>query len=772
MLKHYLTIAFRNLLKYKVQTIISIVGLTIGFTCFSLSMLWMEYESSYDNFHSKADRIYMLRGTFDNGTFSEVAESFNSDIGFLDELKSKYPQIEEATVINRGAEGYISRGQYFSGITVSKSFFKIFDITEPGFQYDGTDSKSLIVTDKVASENFPNQEIVGEEIKMSDARGKEEKIFTVKNIVKSWPLNTNIEFEVIAPIDENERRSFSRIFILLHENVDLAAFNEALGKYDNKERFGAISYDLEVVPIKTLRQEKLNKGTSISYNSIYKFAFAGILIIFCAISNYLILLISRIRMRGRELALRKVNGATDNSFLLLFGSDVLIVLLLSLGLTLLSIHLILPSFKELSMIQMEDTSIYLNAVLYCGLVIICIMAVTLIQIHYFKKRTLREGLIKETKKDRANYFYKICVFFQLLISFGLILCTSVFIKQVNHMGNADIGFKWKNVAWINIYQHDLDLSPLVSKIEAVPHVKNVLFTGLPLWRGWSVTTFSSWEGKADDEPVAFNLMTVSHDFFDFYGITFVEGEAPDFATEEKEGDNICYINETAAKFFGWHKSVGKLIDERQVRGVFKDYLLDPRKPAEPVIFIMHNKADDRKDNLLYEYDNEIYKAETEKAVSEILREVFPGVGNHISYMEDHNKRFFTSEEALLKILKIATAVCILVSIFGIYSMVSLICTKRRKEIAIRKVNGANIQSILYSLLSEQLIVAFLAALIAFPVGYKIMKVWIEVYQKQTEISWWIFPLIFIGVLIVVIITVSTQVWRAANTNPAEVLKSE
>ncbi|MDR2956193.1 MAG: ABC transporter permease [Prevotella sp.] len=771
MLKHYFKIAFRNLWKYKVQTVISIVGLAIGFTCFSLSALWREYESSYDHFHPKADRIYLLRGSFDNGTFSESKDNFEKVVELRNDLKAKFPQIEDIAYIKGGS--IIAKSEYLRTISVNQSFFNVFDLRDPGFQYNQADLNSIILTDKIAGKIFPDEDPLTKKMEGKDINVMNgDMIFEVRDVIKSWPLNTNIEFNAIRPLNENEETYYTQIFLLLYQNTDWKAFNEIIGKYENRGLFGAIEYKLEIIPIKSLRQEVLNKKEFISYNSIGKFAFTGLLVIICAIFNYLILLVSRIRIRSREMALRKVNGATDNSFLLLFGIEVLLVLVISLLLALFTIHLILPSFKDLSKIVLDDTSIYINALIYCCVVIVYIMLVTIIQIYYFKKKTLREGIVKSTKRDGFNYFYKICVFLQLFISIGLIYCTTIFIKQVNHLSNADIGFKWKNIVQIFLPDDKMIFDPVIDKIENVPHIKNVLFTQLAFWSGWSVTTISSWDGKADDEPVVFNLMMVTYDFFDFYGLTFVEGQAPDRETEEKQGKDICYINEAAAKFFGWHESVGKMVDSQQVRGVLKDYLLDPRKQAEPIIFRpFKGSSFENKRAFLYEYEG-MHKEETEKAITEIMEKTYPGAIPYFDYKAARYQKFFTSEEALLKILRIATIVCIVISIFGIYSMVSLICTKRRKEIAIRKVNGATVFSIVWQMLREQWVLVLIAAAIAFPIGYKIMLVWIENYIQQTPINWWIYAFILIGILLVVTATVFTQVWRAANQNPAEVLKSE
>ena len=139
--------------------------------------------------------------------------------------------------------------------------------------------------------------------------------------------------------------------------------------------------------------------------------------------------------------------------------------------------------------------------------------------------------------------------------------------------------------------------------------------------------------------------------------------------------------------------------------------------------------------------------------------------------EEYNK-FLTSENALLRMLTILSLVCILISVFGIYSQIILTCEQRRKEIAIRKVNGANVRNILSMFGKEYAWLLVIASVIAFSIGYAIMKHWLESYTLQTPISWWIFASIFIGIAIVIALSIGYRVWKAANENPADVVKSE
>ena len=140
--------------------------------------------------------------------------------------------------------------------------------------------------------------------------------------------------------------------------------------------------------------------------------------------------------------------------------------------------------------------------------------------------------------------------------------------------------------------------------------------------------------------------------------------------------------------------------------------------------------------------------------------------------EEEFNKFLKAEDSLSQLLGFASMVCILISIFGIYSLVTLTCEQRRKEIAIRKVNGATIKDIFSMFFKEYLLLLGIASLIAFPTSYAIMKQWLETYNRQTEIGWIPFIGIFLVIAMVVILSISWRVWKAANENPADVVKSE
>jgi len=759
MLKHYFTVALRNLLKYKPQTIISIIGLAVGFVCFSLSTVWIQYERSFDNFHPKSHRIYQLFGK----TEKEIDSTISPEV--IKEIRTKYPEIENVALLQRGmqpvATNTPTKNLYIR--SVSKSFFEVFDVSVRDLKEETT-PPSIAISDKAAKILFTDQNPTGKDIVSVN-----NDTYRITDVVKSWPLNTRLEFDMIQVSNDEYN---SEVYILVKEGVDIKSLTDKLSSYQYDDNtYGKTSF--EIIPITEVRQYESNNSTVVlKYDNIKTFVFLGLLIIICAFLNYMMLFINRIRIRKSELALRKVNGASNSSFIMLFGSEFILLLGATLLISVILIQLILPEFKTMSEITLGNTEIYVYGLIYSLILAILVFFISIIPMQYYKTKTLRQIINKQSDTRGKNRFYSASILLQLIIGIGFLFCTVVFIKQVQFIQRKAIGYNYSNVTRADYNTWNNDAAPLVNKVKSLPNVTDVLLTAYDLTFMRLVSKISYWEGQEEDtsQSVTASEIHVPSNYFDFYKMILLAGKKPNAEGENPE--DVYYINRTAAKSFGWtpENAIGKKVQDRTVAGVFEDCIMNPKEEVKPLIARLIS-APQRGSYIYFRYA-EGKRKETEESVTQIIQNTYPSEEVSFTNMDEFRTYFFESEEIFLKIMKIATIVCIIISLFGVYSMIQLICTRRRKEIAIRKVNGANIQSILYSLLKEQLILVFIAALIAFPVGYKIMKVWIEGYLKQSEISWWLFALIFIVILILVALTVFTQVWRAANQNPAEVLKSE
>lgn len=773
MFTHYLKIAFRNLKKYKTQSAISIAGLSVGFVCFTLSMVWIRYEMTYDSFHRDADRIFRVR-TKD----TERANGLSSVTSYAlaEYLKSNFPEIQSACSVNGGdweteitAEG--KKVKLYT-MMADSAFLEMFSIPmlsgDPSvFEPQNDQScKRVAITAEAARKLFGNENPAGKEFKQYENR------YSAEAVLGSWNRHSNLCFDIIEPINPYKDLNIAtcKTYIKLHKGINTKEFVRKMNEYVIEHEHITFK-GLVCTPITSEHYDKPDKENLVKFGHIFLFAVCSALVILCSLFNFLTLFVSRIQMRSKELALRKVNGASNRSLLGLLGTELIVTLCCTLPPGIILIESILPQFLKLSGMQNRIGGLYSEIFLYAG-IIICISYLTaLFPIRYFNNKTLHNSIQGGYTGHNRNLFRKGNILLQLIVSMGFIFCTVVLIKQIRHFNKMDIGMERKNIATL-FFSHTADYSVVSQEIRQSPLVSEVLEikTGLFPQMGQTMQRITQWdEMQPGTDPVKLEVVGGSREFVRFYNLRFVQGEIPG----ENDNINKCVvINEAAWKQFGWQNPIGKKYSgDQTVVGVFRDYYnQSPTLPSHPVAVEL-DPSNTHKWVILFKY-KEGEKESSRKLIQKIFDEKFPGIFFEVYDMETEYAKFMQSENYLLLLLGFASLVCVLVSLFGIYSLSNLTAEEKRKEIAVRKVNGASIREILLQFFREYLILLIVASVIAFPTGYVIMKPWIENYVKQTDINIWLYPAIFLLAGIVIICSVFSCIWKTAKMNPAEVIKSE
>lgn len=768
MFKHYIVVAIRNLLKYKAQSLISVIGLAIGFTCFALATLWMRYEQTYDTFHDGADRIYLVR--HEEKTSNNGLSSVNP-YPLAGYLKATFPEVEEAGNVQAWETSIKYKGVEHKSfkMDVDSAAMRIFDIQilSGSNNFLQANSTEVAVTPQFAKKLFGNDTPIGKEIEIYGRKR------TVCAIVQPWSQHSNMPYEMVGSCySEKYKDEWSvgswQTFIKLQEGIDMESFLQKL--YDHTyTKEGAIVVDNNVAtPITAMRYDRPNREQTVKFEHIRLFALAGGLVILCSLFNYLTLFITRIRMRGREIALRKVSGSSNRELLSMFSIEYIVTLALAIFLGLILLELAIPAFKELSEIKSDKTSIYLEAFIYSGSVAILSFLLSIYPIYYSRKKSLNTALKGSSDGKGKNSFQRISIVLQLIISIGFIFCSTILMKQIHHLNHTDLGIERKGRATIQVYP---GIEGLKDELGKIPYITTVLPDNLPGFLPRSSKAYQSlreWEGKTDSIPnVTFEIIDCSETFFQFYGLEMVKGTFP---TNHKE----MMINETAVLQMRLNDPIGKTIQERVITGIVKDfYITPPTIPCRPMMFRLQNKKFEvSTSDILIQYQEENWLS-CKKRIEELIKRMNPNVIHYnIITMEEEYQKFLKSENALLMMLDFVTVVCVLISLFGVFSLVTLDCEKRRKEIAIRKVNGAETGHIIKVFLLKYMLFLLIASTIAFPIGYLIMKPWIEGYVHQTRIDFWIYPAIWSSLALLIITCTGWRIWNAANQNPAEVIKSE
>ena len=787
MIKHCLKIAIRNLVKYKVQSAVSILGLAVGFVCFSLSLYWIHYEMTYDHFRQDADRIYMVRT---NDEYTEGKISTRVPYSLAAYLAQHFPDIAVAAPFHLISERISVNDKYQDAVfsSADSAWMNLMDIRiikgNRNFMLP-KDNAEIAITEEAAKKWFRTEDPIGKEVKMLRRTKK------ICAIVQAENRHTNFPFDFIGNPELGKTWWYITwsILIKVKPDTDIEELESKINanlpaelKQVTLTRKTGIERII-LTPLSKLHYAKDfrdDKEAGITFQYIIYFSIAGILIITCALINYLTLFINRMRVRQREMALRMIHGANIRSLVSLLTVEFLLLLACAVTTGFLLIEICFPSFIELTGIDTAKSSLYGEAFLFIGLISLIILTAIIGLLYILYHRSIHLTMRTCTARCAATQLCRGSIVLQLFVCLSFIGCTVLINQQLDYLRHRDLGLKIKNRGSFSV-MGDMDYTPLIRKIKELPMITEVMQPDYyPIVSQLTaIGQFDNWEGLdiPIDTPVPVKLFLGKEDFFRFYDITLLAGEwLDDLSTYED-----IIINESLARRMGWspQEAIGKHIIQSYITytivGVVKDcHYGAPTLPIPHTGFLVGEQMGlmQRSAGILFKYKegtwNECRKAlehlyQTECSPENILR---------LNSEEEVYNNYLRSEEMLTRLLSFASLVCILTAMFGIYSLVTLTCEQRRKEIAIRKVNGATVWSILFLFFREYLIMLCIAALFAFPITYVIIKQWILNYVRQVSISPLPFILILIGLALTVIAGISWRVWKAANENPAEVIKNE
>jgi hypothetical protein len=763
--------------KYKGQTLVSVAGLAVGFVCFAMATLWIRYEMSYDSFHRNADRIYCVY-TFDINVFETGMSQIRIPISGAEYFKSTFPEIENAVVVELlkaefGYEGTRHRTNIF---WIDSSFFSMFDvrIVEGNRDFLIPESKKTAITREKAVQLFGNESPVGKQIEMYNDSCE------ICAVVTGFPKHSNYQFDFLRGMSTCVRTDTDgniyangfficggTVFLKVVPGIDMEAFERKF----NEHKFPETDFtykDMTLIPLTEMHYKDPKVERNVQFQHIFIFVLAGSLLILCTLFNYLTLFISRFRIRQRELALRVVYGASGRSLFTMLAVEFLLSLIAALLLGLVLINTVSAPFLTVSGIQLKLPAIYLESTIYVAGVIVVSLMIFVVTLVFFRRRTLNANIRYSNK-----IFRKTSIVAQLVISIVFAFCTFIILKQMYHLHGSDLGFAIKNRGVIHTGISPDLLKVLGDKVKQIPEIQETLVEEKPLLPIMSRLSMeiSDWDGKQGDKHLDIEIFQLSEYSVKFHELQLVEG---DFV-RDYDDKKYLLINESAAKALGWDKAVGKILpltsDGCVVKGVVRNiYNFSPTIAAKPFCYARPGTTDWTQSApfILFKYNEGSWKTCIDK-ISKIVETEFPDAYVRYYDTEEEYDKYLKSENTLLAILTVVSLVCVIVCIFGFVSMVSLTCEERRKEIAIRKINGATIKDILDIFFKEYLTLLAVGALIAFPVGYIIMKRWLEQYVIQTEMSAWVYLSILLSLIMVIVISVGGRVYKTSRENPVNAL---
>lgn len=782
-------IALRNLVRKRFFSSLLILGLTIGLTITSLLLVYVLHEISFDRSFKDSEKIYRVVTTAETIQGQELILP-TTLYRVSDSLQMYFPEIESIGRLYLNPGFLYEKRQYNFGhirfCYVESSFFSVFSM--PGitgmernrFQKPYT----AVITKSFADQIFPDEEAIGQQI------GIHNDSFTIVAVTNDIPPNSHMEFNLFLSLATLEKTGelairksldfMTYIRMKVSSNTEiLSAIEKRIDHWVNEHYHGsgAVVYT-KLQPIHDIHMH----SSDIGYNfkapgrteNILIFSTIALLILVIAISNYIILVLADSANRLREVGIRKVLGADRKALVFQFLSESFIICIVSLLLSFLFVHLLLPSLGRL--VDRPFTfPFWSNPIVPAGLTLLTLI-ISLIAGYYPVLSLSRYSHIEDLQihgiKIRSRGLKTASVFIQLTISAFMITILLVMYNQVVFLKKTDLGFKPENL--VVFYKVNKQFSKPLRQIreKLLNHEEIINVSASDAIPGNIVIIQNAWssEGSAD-KAFIIKENPVQEDFLETFGIEFVAGR--DFSPELDGDTGKFIINESAVAKLGLKNPVGKPINVwyhcDTVIGVVKDFHFESLyEPIMPIVFTRYIRH--------YQYITVRVKKRLSQDILDFIQENLEeyyedAAFNH--YVVDKQIRSkYSIDEQNTKLMLLGTLLAILTSAFGLFGLITFSVVKRTKEMGIRKVLGADSRNIVMLMIGDFGKFVIPAIALAIPFALLFIKNWMQNFAYRVNIPVWIY-LVSIGVaLCVALLAILVRVIRFAYSNPADSLRYE
>ena len=810
MFKYYIKISLRNIYKNKLFSLINILGLAAGIACTILILLFVQDELSYDQFHSKKDRIVRVTREWLNqdGESSLHLARVAPPIGTL--IQNDYPQMIESMV--RIAQDYRTKLKYNNDVFIEEKFywaekdlFNIFDfkLIKGNKETALSQPNSVIVTETIAKRLFGDEDPLGKIINYEGQRD-----LAVTGVVEDAPKNSHFKFDYLASfitlyeINGAEffqtnwgRNNYSTYFLLKNENLkselqaQMPAFidqhlTQVIRNFTGQEpafqpsKFNILHVQsLTDIHLHSHLNSELEQNGDIT--NVYLFSAIAVFILLIACINFMNLATAKSSKRAKEIGMRKVLGAEKKQLIYQFIGESLFISFLSLIISIGIVEAALPSLNNF--IGKELAVNYFDNPLAVSGIILITLLVGLISGSYpafllssFKPVSVLKG--NNQKGSGRSLFRTVLVVSQFTISIILIISMTVVYNQMEFFRNKKLGFNKDQLVVMPAGNRMLEnLDGFKSILMQNPNIKSVATSDLipsdKLLNNWGAKRY---EGNSS-VPLDFRLavVQVDYDFIPTYQFEITAGR--NFSREYASDDSNAYIlNEAAAKRLGWtpQDAIGKPLEYGQVPGsvigVLKDFNFESlHNEVVPIVFVFDRFG---VGNFTVRIAGDIPGAID--FLKGIWEQYNPDYPFDYSFLNDDFAALYASEEQLGEIFSVFAFLAVFIACLGLFGLASFSAEQKTKEIGIRKVLGATVTNIVSRFTFEFVKLILIANIIAWPLAYYAMNKWLDTFAYKTDLALSTFMLAGFIALLIAVATISFQAVKASLTNPAKTLKYE
>ncbi|MEO9964532.1 MAG: ABC transporter permease [Reichenbachiella sp.] len=811
MLKNYINVAVRNLLKHKFYSILNILGLSIGLTCFMMISLFVLDELSFDRFHSGSENIYRI----DFQAKLNGSDHISCRVGApaAQAILNDYPIVEDAIRMSATGNWFIKEKGFEKTfkeenvMMADSNFFSFF--TVPMIHGNPKTAlvrpNTLVMDQSTAEKMFGAANPIGKTLVLDNTADYE-----ITGVYEDLPKNSHFRQNIILSVASFPRRANSSNWVNTSFNTYLkfqkgisseqlvANFPALIEKYigpliqkffgqslaefsDAGNHVGFSLFPLEDIHLYSDQDGELGANSDVSY--VYIFSAVALFILLLACINFMNLATARSASRAKEVGVRKVMGALKNQLVYQFIAEALVISFISIVLAYLLTMLFMGSFNELASKELAVLQLFEASYIFYMLMIMLVVGLfagsyPAFYLSRFQPAEVLKGKVRMGMK--SGVLRSLLVVFQFSISIILMIGTAVVFDQLSFIQNKKLGFNKDQIlmvedAWIL----DNKVETFKNEVKRNINVEGATVTGFtPVGGNTGGDLFFKTPTGEADMSMVLDIATVDHDFAETLDIKMAEGRF--FSREFLSDSTGVVLNAAAAKIFGYEHPVGDklytyggsqeepIVVDLRIIGVVEDFHYKSlRDNITPLVFMLGNSTG----TAMFKVNTQNIQS-TVASIENTWSEIAPGQPFSYSFMDQKFDSMYEAEQKIGQIFSVFAGLGILIACLGLFGLASFTAEQKTKEIGIRKAMGASISGIVLMLSKNFLKLVGISFILAVPAAYYAMGYWLEDFAYRTDIKPLTFVVVGVVALAIAWLTMGFQSWKAARMNPTQSLREE
>ncbi|MDN3492579.1 ABC transporter permease [Winogradskyella bathintestinalis] len=799
MLKNYFKIAFRNLLKNKVYSLINISGLAIGMAATILIGLWVADELGYNSyFENKATIAQIYQHQTSNGKV-ETGPAIPRPLEF--EIRKDYSDNFEYVMMSSWTQPrYLKFGEtniYRTGNAMQEAApdmlnLKIIEGVKDGLQ----EKNSIMLSQTTAKALFGSETAVGKIITINSEDDlavtavyediPENNTFNDTDYIIPWTYYVTTQPWIEASKDQWNNNSF-QMFVQINENTNMEAVTSKIKHVKQKIYPESIENNPEyfLFPMDEwyLRGDFENGvQTGGRIENVWLFAIIGIFVLLLACINFVNLSTARSEKRATEVGIRKSIGSQRGQLIFQFLTESFLIVLLSFLFALGIVLLFLNGFNNLAskaiIFPWGNIQFWFLSLLFIVITSFLAGSYPALYLSSFNPVTVLKGTFKAGRFSALPR--KVLVVAQFTISVALIIGTLVVMNQIQFSKNRPVGYNKEGLIQIPVMSSQFlgKHETMRTQFLASGGATSMTTMSSPTTDVWSNRGGYTWDGKPEGFQEDLAYTTVNYDFVKTLGLNIKEGRG--FSREFATDSNAVILNETAVEYMQIQNPIGKYIRDSdtenpippmKIIGVVEDMIMQsPYSPVKQSMYAFGINRNIAYYNLRLNPNKSI--SENLTLIEDVFKTNFPSTPFDYQFVDEEYGKKFRSEERTASLARVFTALAIFISCLGLFGLAAFVAEQRTKEIGVRKVLGASISQLWLLLSRDFITLVVVALLVASPIAYYVMTQWLQKFSYRTTVGWEVIAIACLGALIITLITVSFQAIKAAISNPVKSLRTE